>query len=67
MGTNYIEYFKEAYRLLKPMGLVLIAEPQSRWEDREDDLKEKLESVGFRVNGEIRHSDRFIYVDAIKY
>ena len=67
MGTNYEEYFKEAYRVLKPMGLVLISEPSTRWEEKEESLKEMLEKAGFKMTGDIKHSDRFIYVDAIKY
>lgn len=67
MGTNYKEYFDEAYRVLRPMGVVFIAEPATRWEDREEELKGMLEASGFKVTGDIKHSDRFIYVDAIKY
>ena len=67
MGTNYKEYFDEAYRVLRPMGVVFIAEPATRWEDREEELKGMLEASGFKVTGEVKHSDRFIYVDAIKY
>ena len=67
MGTNYTEYFKEAYRTLKTYGSLLISEPSTRWEDKEDNLKEMLEEAGFKIIGDIKHSDRFIYVDAIKY
>ena len=67
MGTNYKEYFKEAYRTLKTYGSLLISEPSTRWEDKEDNLKEMLEEAGFKIIGDIKHSDRFIYVDAIKY
>ena len=67
MGTNYTEYFKEAYRTLKTYGSLLISEPSTRWEDKEDNLKEMLEEAWFKIIGDIKHSDRFIYVDAIKY
>jgi len=67
MGTNYTEYFKEAYRTLKTYGSLLISEPSTRWEDKEENLKEMLEEAGFKIIGDIKHSDRFIYVDAIKY
>lgn len=66
MGTNYTEYLKEAHRVLKPFGLVFISEPSTRWEDREDELKDKLIDAGFKISGDVRHSDRFIYVDGIK-
>ena len=66
MGTNYKEYFKEAYRTLKPMGMVIISEPSNRWKDNEGKLKELLEESGFNISGDIKHKDRFIYVTAIK-
>lgn len=66
MGTNYKEYFEEAYRVLKPMGLIMIAEPATRWEDREGELKGMLEESGFKLTGDIKHTDRFIYINGIK-
>ena len=66
MGTNYKEYFKEAYRTLKPMGMVIIAEPSNRWEDRDDELKSMLIEEGFNISGDVTHTDKFIYVTAIK-
>ena len=66
MGTNYKEYFKEAYRTLKPMGILLIAEPSTRWEERDEELKGMLIDEGFNISGDIRHTDKFIYVTAIK-
>ncbi len=66
MGTNYKEYFKEAYRTLKPMGMVIIAEPSNRWKDRDDELKSMLIEEGFNISGDVKHTDKFIYVTAIK-
>jgi ubiquinone/menaquinone biosynthesis C-methylase UbiE len=66
MGTNYKEYFKEAYRTLKPMGMVIIAEPSNRWKDRDEELKSLLIEEGFNISGDIKHTDKFIYVTAIK-
>jgi len=66
MGTNYKEYFKEAYRTLKPMGMVIIAEPSNRWEDRDDELKSMLIEEGFNISGDVKHSDKFVYVSAMK-
>ena len=67
MGTNYSEYFKEAHRVLKPMGVLMIAEPSTKWQDKEEDLKTKLTEAGFKLIGEIKYSERFVYIDAIKY
>jgi superfamily II DNA or RNA helicase len=66
MGTNYKEYFKEAHRTLKPMGMVIIAEPSNRWEDRDDELKSMLIEEGFNISGDVKHSDKFVYVSAMK-
>ena len=67
MGSNYVDYLKEAYRVLKPMGLLMICEPATKWEDKENELKEVLSDIGFKVNGDVKFSDRFIYLDGIKY
>jgi hypothetical protein len=67
MGSNYTDYFKEAYRTLKPYGNIFICEPASKWSGREEDLKNILESVGFKCFGAIRNSDKFIYIDGVKY
>lgn len=66
MGTNYKEYFKEAHRTLKPMGMVIISEPSNRWENRDDELKTMLIEEGFNISGDVKHSDKFIYVSAMK-
>ena len=66
MGTNYTEYFKEAYRTLKPMGMIIVSEPATRWENKEDQLKEMLQESGFIISGDIEHRYRFIYIKAIK-
>ena len=67
MGTNYKDYFKEAYRTLKPYGNIFVCEPAGKWEGREEQLRSELESVGFKCFGAIRNTDKFIYVDGIKY
>ena len=66
MGTNYIEYLKEAYRVLKPMAQIFISEPSKRWEGRENELKDILINIGFSIIGDVKHSDRFIYINGIK-
>lgn len=67
MGSNHTDYFKEAYRTLKTYGNIFVCEPASKWEGRENELKEQLESVGFKCFGAVKNTDKFIYIDGIKY
>ncbi len=71
MHTNYNEYLKEAYRVLKPMGLVFIAEPRQRWSDENGNLdKERINKLAndnnFKLAGDVKKTDKFIYIDMIK-
>lgn len=65
MGSNHEEYLKEAYRVLKPMGCIMIAETASQWKNNEDEFKRILSDIGFN-NLVLRESDMFIYVTAFK-
>lgn len=47
MGTNYTDYIKEAHRILKPMGFIFIAEPQAKWEGRQEELEQVVIQSGF--------------------
>lgn len=67
MGSNHVDYFKEAYRTLKTYGNIFVCEPASKWEGREDELKDQLETVGFKCFGAIKNTDKFIYIDGVKY
>jgi hypothetical protein len=67
MGSNYTDYFKEAYRTLKIYGNIFVCEPASKWEGREEELKGYIESVGFKCFGTVKNTDKFIYIDGIKY
>lgn len=72
MHTNYNEYLKEANRCLKPMGLLFVAEPRQRWSDEEgnvdnDRIHKLIINNGFKITGEVKLTDKFIYIDAIKY
>jgi len=49
MGTNIIEFLCEAHRVLKPNGILKIAEVVSRIEDRYIFIR-KVESIGFKLN-----------------
>jgi superfamily II DNA or RNA helicase len=67
MGSNHTDYFKEAYRTLKIYGNIFVCEPASKWDGREEELKNQIESVGFKCFGAIRNTDKFIYIDGVKY
>ncbi|CAG8751373.1 14785_t:CDS:2, partial [Dentiscutata heterogama] len=47
MGTNYVDFLKEAYRTLKPKGELRIAEVVSRFSDI-DAFIEVLAEIGFK-------------------
>lgn len=67
MGSNYEQYFKEAYRTLKVYGNIFVCEPAAKWEGREEELKKQIESVGFKCFGTVKNTDKFIYIDGLKY
>ncbi|KAF9431140.1 25S rRNA (adenine645-N1)-methyltransferase [Podila epigama] len=65
MGTDFLKFLKEAYRVLKPNGQLKIAEVISRFTDV-DAFVDALKAIGF----ELRHSDSsnkmFIMFDFVK-
>jgi hypothetical protein len=70
-GSNYEDYFTEAYRLLTYDGLMYIAEPSSSYSEEERyELIEKLRQNGFTIvmQGKDMWEDRgkFFYVTLIK-
>ena len=64
MGTNFVDYLKEAKRCLKLDGHLWIAEPTSRIKD-ENIFKELLERLGFSVY-EMRKNSKFTFIQALK-
>jgi hypothetical protein len=67
MGTNWQDYIKESFRLLRNGGLLKIAETSSGWEENNyAELKKGITSAGFELLGEPRLSSKFIYLDAAK-
>ena len=66
MGSNYIDYLKEGYRILKPFGLMFICEPQKKVSEKLDDYKIKLGDIGFNVTSVRNSLNKFIYIDCIK-
>jgi ubiquinone/menaquinone biosynthesis C-methylase UbiE len=67
MGSNHKDYFKEAHRVLKNHGNVFICEPAKKWDGRIDLLKQELEGAGFKGIEVFENTDKFFYVDCIKY
>ena len=65
MGTNYRDYLIEGHRTLRPFGLIMVCEPKSKWEGRENELVDILREIGFTANIE-RTTDKFIYVVGTK-
>lgn len=52
MGTNIGDFLKEAYRVLKPNGIIKIAEVRSRFEGEEEGLKKFIRVIrlsGFEI------------------
>jgi superfamily II DNA or RNA helicase len=67
MGSNHQDYFKEAYRTLKTYGNIFVCEPSKKWLGREDELTKQLESAGFKCFDTMKNTDKFIYIDGVKY
>ena len=66
-GSNYTDYFKEAYRLLNYDGLVYIAEPTKAYdENKREELIAELKESGFTQVGEIESRGKFFYITVIK-
>jgi superfamily II DNA or RNA helicase len=65
MGTNFEEYILEAHRVLKPMGFLFIAEPQTKWEGKQEELELLVLRLGFG-KPVIWKSGSFIYLKSEK-
>lgn len=63
MGRNWSEYLKEAHRVLRPFGLLFVAEPARRWE--EGRLERAVEECGFGMLPAYQRGD-FRYIRAVK-
>jgi len=67
MGINWIDYLKEAFRLTKTGGQLMIAEPQNRWADEKmDSLIDGLKESGFLMVGDPQVRNKFLYINAHK-
>ena len=65
MGSNYLDYIIEAFRVVKPYGNIFICEPKKKVEKRIEVLKKEIESTGFKIV-EVTTSSQFIYIHGIK-
>ena len=65
MGSNYGDYIKEAYRILKSMGFILIAEPKQKWDGKIDILTSVIVDAGF-TQPTVTESAQFVYLQSFK-
>ena len=65
MGSNYLDYLDEAYRILKPLGMLYIAEPKKKGERIEEELLAHLKKIGFTVFRNEFISNH-LYIDCLK-
>ena len=66
-GSNYEDYFKEAYRVLNYDGLLYIAEPTKSYDEtKRKELVSKLKNHGFTMVGDIESRGKFFYLTLIK-
>ena len=66
-GTNFEDYFKEAYRLLNYDGLMYIAEPSKSYtQEQRKELLDILKRNGFTQVGDIEDRGKFFYVTVMK-
>ena len=66
-GTNFEDYFKEAYRVLNYDGLMYIAEPSKSYNQEErEELLTMLKNNGFKPVDKIDDHGKFFYITVIK-
>jgi superfamily II DNA or RNA helicase len=66
MGSNYLDYLKEAFRIIKPYGNLFICEPKKKIDNRIEEFKKDIEGVGFKIIEVNSLSSKFIYFQGIK-
>jgi len=67
-GPNYVDYLKEAHRILVRRGMVYIAEPSKDYmdEDKQNEFISMLNEIGFKLVGKIDVRNKFTYITIIK-
>jgi ubiquinone/menaquinone biosynthesis C-methylase UbiE len=63
MSHNWPDYLEEAHRVLKSFGLLFVAEPAKRWEERR--LERATKEHGFTLMFSYQR-DNFRYLGAVK-
>jgi ribosomal RNA-processing protein 8 len=69
MGTNIGDFLKEAYRILKPKGIMKIAEVRSRFEGEADGMKKFmriLKRAGFDITEKPSSNKMFFILECAK-
>lgn len=69
MGTNIGDFLKEAIRILKPKGIMKIAEVRSRFEGTEDGMKKflrVLKKAGFDITEKPSSNKMFFILECVK-
>lgn len=69
MGTNALDFLKEAYRILKTGGALKIAEVRSRFEGDEQGIPnflKTLKKLGFNIVSRDMNNTMFFMLEAIK-
>ncbi len=66
-GSNFEDYFKEAYRVLNYDGLMYIAEPTKHYDnEKRIELVNTIKKYGFTMVGDIESRGKFFYLTMIK-
>ncbi|WP_131743543.1 methyltransferase domain-containing protein [Legionella gratiana] len=65
MGSNSDSYVKEAYRILRNMGFIIIAEPSKKWAGKIDDLVKIMTDYGF-TQPIVTQTEQFFYLQSFK-
>ena len=70
-GKNYEDYFKEAYRILKRNGFLIIVEPKDKLKDGEhfnsqNAFINKVEEANFMQLGKAEERGKFVYFQFFK-
>ena len=65
MGTNMLDFLKEAFRCLKPSGMLKIAEVESRF-DNYSNFVQAVEEIGFKLKGKNTTNSHFTLFDFVK-
>jgi ribosomal RNA-processing protein 8 len=70
-GTNYQDYFTEAYRILDTDGKMVIVEPSSKFGEHEryntvDSFSDMVEDYGFERVGKVEMRNNFVYFKFMK-